>query len=234
MLSITDLSAGYGQKAVIHDISLSIKERAYVGIIGPNGAGKSTLLKVLAGLATIFHGTVSFNGQELANYKSPDIVQLGISLVSQGHRVFGELAVFENLQMGGHRLGSRNAIQGRIDEIVSVFPMLKTRLSQKAETLSGGEKQMLSVALALMARPRLLLLDEPSLGLSLEAFSNLNSALEKICRDEKVTVVVVEQKVRFIIDRADFVYGMRLGRIVWSGDPRDLPESTLVSEIFGF
>lgn len=234
MLRIEQLCAGYGEKDVIQDVSIDIKEFAYFGIIGPNGAGKSTLLRAIAGTAVISHGSVLLNGQELVNHPPPDIVKLGVSFVPQGHRVFGELSVLENLQVGGHTLGSRVEFRDRLSELITVFPVLGSRLKQRASTLSGGEKQMLSVALALMARPRLLMLDEPSLGLSFAAFKSLSDALESICKNENVTLIVVEQKVRSLLEHAHFVYGMRLGRIVWSGDPKDLAESTLVSEIFGF
>jgi len=219
--------AGYGQKIVLKNITLEVGEGNIVTLIGPNGAGKSTLLKVIIGVLKIPRGHVSFNGTNITNRNPEQNVQCGISLVPQGNRVFDELTVQENLEIGGYILKNKAVVVERIEPVLGLFPDLKERLKQNAGKLSGGEKQQLALARALMLKPKILLMDEPSLGLSPKLVTQAFETIQEINRKLETTILIVEQKVREVIKIANYVYALRMGEIVFSGSPVGLNSETL-------
>jgi branched-chain amino acid transport system ATP-binding protein len=224
--------AGYGNKVVLRNVSVSIDEGEVVALIGPNGAGKSTLLKTLMGIVSARGGAVSLDGKAIGNQSPETIVRLGMSMIPQGNRVFTELTVLENLEMGGHLLKDKAEVSRRIGSLVQLFPDLKNRLKLDAGKLSGGEKQQLALARALMLQPKILLLDEPSLGLSPKLVTKAFETIKDINQRFKTTILIVEQKVHEILRVSNRVYALRMGEIVFEGTPEQLQQGDTLKRIF--
>ncbi|MBI4548915.1 MAG: ABC transporter ATP-binding protein [Ignavibacteriae bacterium] len=224
--------AGYGKKVVLRNVSINVEQSTIVGIIGPNGAGKSTLLKVLMGIVKTAHGTVSMDGKVITNHSSEENVRNGISFVPQGNRVFTELTVKENLEMGGYLLKDKVEIEKRLSSVLELFLDLKDRIKQDAGRLSGGEKQQLALARALMLQPKILLLDEPSLGLSPKLVTKAFETIYNINQQWKTTILIVEQKVREVLKITHHVYALRMGEVVFAGAPQQLQDSEELKRIF--
>ena len=221
MLAIEQLDTGYSKKQVLFGLSLEVRQGEIVALIGPNGAGKSTALKAVCGLIPAWKGQIRFDG-ELTDSSTPaKNVARGITFCPQGNRVFDELSVKENLQIGGFQLPSRDLAE-RIDEALVLFPVLRDRLKQRASKLSGGEQQMLAIARALVPKPKLLMLDEPSLGLSPNLVTAVFETIIRINREIGVAVLIVEQKVREVLNVAHRVYSLKLGRVAFAGPATDL------------
>ncbi len=221
MLRISNLRSGYGKMIVLQDINVYVREGEIVAVLGPNGAGKTTLLNSIFGLATIHEGEIVFEGRPIHKMKPHDIVRVGISYAPQLDNVFPNLTVVENLQMGSFIRGGDHTIKNDIEEIFNLFPEIERRKNQKAKTLSGGERQMLAVARALMSRPKMLLLDEPTAGLSPKAGALLMKKIREI-RDRGVTILFVEQNVRRATEIADKGYVLVSGRIIKEAVAEDL------------
>jgi branched-chain amino acid transport system ATP-binding protein len=223
MLQAEGLCAGYDRVGVLRDVSLTVREGELVTVVGSNGAGKSTLLKVLAGLLPASQGRVTLEGADVTRTRAERRVRAGVALVPEGRRLFGPLSVDENLELGAY--GSRRqpaaVIAARRREVFDLFPVLAERVRQRADTLSGGEQQMLAVGRALMSAPRMLLLDEPSLGLAPLVVREIFTALDAL-RERGVTVLLVEQDAKLALKHADRGYVMRTGRIVLEGAASDL------------
>lgn len=232
LLKISGLEAGYGPKQVLYGIDLTVQEGEMVAVIGHNGAGKSTLLKALFGLIPLWKGAVLYDGQNSGDWPPPKKVRSGIGYVPQGNRVFGELTVRENLEMAGYTLNGKPQIEKKIGEVLSFFPVLKERAAQIAGTLSGGEKQMLSLANILILAPRLLLLDEPSLGLSPSLVKQAFQKLTEINHALGTTMVIVEQKVREALKICRHAYLLKMGRVAYSGASSELLAGDRIKEIF--
>ena len=221
MLEIRELETGYGKKQVLFGLSIEVREGEIVALIGPNGAGKSTVLKAACGLIPVWKGEIRFD-DVLTNGSSPSQnVSRGMAFAPQGNRTFDELTVMENLEIGGFQLPSKE-LRGRIDEVLNVFPRLKERVSQDAGKLSGGEQQMLALARALVPKPKLLMLDEPSLGLSPGLVGSVFRKISEINRDSGLAILIVEQKVTKVLNVAHRVYSIKLGRVAFGGVPEDL------------
>jgi branched-chain amino acid transport system ATP-binding protein len=219
MLTATGLVSGYGRIEVLHGIDLSVREGEFVAVIGANGAGKSTLLKTIAGLLRPQGGTIAFEGQPIGGMRPELLVRKGISLVPEGRMLFGPMSVRQNLEIGAYTVsggGKRAVIEERLGRVHELFPVLADRSDQAADTLSGGEQQMLAVARALMAAPRLLLLDEPSLGLAPKVIAEIFSALDSL-RAEGMTVLLVEQDARLALKHADRGYVVKTGAVAMQG-----------------
>jgi len=202
-------------------VSLEVRECEIVAIIGPNGAGKSTVLKCVCGLLPAWSGSVEFSGDSIKESTPARNVARGITYCPQGSRVFADLTVRENLEIGGFQL-PRNVLRQRVDEVCRLFPALNTRFRVEAGRLSGGEQQMLAVARALMPRPKLLMLDEPSLGLSPNLIKELFAKIVEINRETGVAVLIVEQKVREVLGISHRVYSLKLGEVAFAGEAEDL------------
>jgi len=221
MLEISNLETGYGKKQVLFGVSLAVHAGEVVALIGPNGAGKSTVLKAVCGLIPVWKGEVLFDGTRLNGASPAQNVARGITFAPQGNRVFDELTVMENLEVGGFQL-PRKELKSRIEQVFQMFPVLKERAKQDAGRLSGGEQQMLALARALVPKPKLLMLDEPSLGLAPNLVRSVFEKVSEINRDASVTVLIVEQKVRDVLEICHRVYSIKLGKVSFSGSPEEL------------
>jgi branched-chain amino acid transport system ATP-binding protein len=231
MLEIRELKTGYGKKQVLFGLSMDVRKGEIVALIGPNGAGKSTLLKSVCGLIPPWKGEISFEGVVL-NGTPAQNVNRGIIYAPQGNRVFQDLTVMENLEIGGFQL-PRKEMKERIARTLDLFPVLRERIRQDAGKLSGGEQQMLALARALVPKPKLLLLDEPSLGLSPNLVSTVFEKISEINRDYGVSILIVEQKVKEVLEISNRVYGMKLGEIVFEGLSTELKDNKIkIKEIF--
>ncbi|UUX49039.1 ABC transporter ATP-binding protein [Nisaea acidiphila] len=220
MLEVTDLRAGYGQAKVLHGVSLKVGEGELVALLGSNGAGKSTLNNNISGIFKPFAGSIRFDGIEIAGAGSEEIVDRGLIQVPEGRRVFPNMTVRENLELGSYRRAKPNRARN-IEHVVETFPRLKERFGQYAGTLSGGEQQMLAIGRGLMAEPRLLILDEPSLGLSPLLVEEMFALIQKL-RSQGLAVFLVEQNVVQSLEIADRAYVMENGLITVEGAAKDL------------
>lgn len=234
MLELSKVEAGYGKKVVLQDISLEVKPQEIVALIGPNGAGKSTVLKAIFGIVRVSTGRVIFQGEEIQNRKSVLNVRAGLSYVPQGSRIFTELTVIENLEMGGYILDDRTELNARIAQVLELFPFLGERLDQTAGSLSGGEKQMLALSRALILKPNLLLLDEPSLGLSSKMAKVAIESIRTINEKLNTTILIVEQNVREVLMITHRVYMMKLGRIAFHDLSSSINTQEKLRDIFLF
>lgn len=233
LLLMEDVHAGYGRVEVLHGVTLSIADGELVTVIGANGAGKSTLLKAIVGLVATRSGAITYQGATVPHPRPERMVRRGLALVPEGRLLFGPMTVRENLELGAYGTGRerRAAIAEGLARVHSLFPVLKERSAQPAETLSGGEQQMLAVGRALMSRPRLLLLDEPSLGLAPKVIAEIFAVLEEL-RAQGLTILLVEQDARLALKHADRGYVMRTGRVVLEGSADDLLADESVRTIY--
>jgi branched-chain amino acid transport system ATP-binding protein len=221
MLDIQDLRAYYGPVQALHGLQFSLTEGSVTTLLGANGAGKTTTLRSICNMIRST-GTIRFDGKALTGKSTESIVKLGIAHVPQGRGTFTRMTVEENLQLGAITRSDKKQIAADVDRMYAHFPKLKERSSQQAGTLSGGEQQMLAVARALMLRPRLMLLDEPSFGLAPLVVRDLFKILGKINRDDKVTILVVEQNAQLALELAETAYVIETGRIVMSGSASEI------------
>lgn len=226
LLELVDLETGYGKKQVVFGASLEVRKAEVAALIGPNGAGKSTILKAICGLIPVWKGGIRFEGVSTNGSSPAQNVARGITFAPQGNRVFDELTVLENLEIGGFQLPSKE-LKVRIEEVMDFFPILRKRRRQDASKLSGGEKQMLALARALVPKPKLLMLDEPSLGLAPNLVGSVFERVAQLNRETGLTILLVEQKVREVLRIADRVYGLRLGKIALEGSPEEIDQSSL-------
>ena len=227
MLEIRNLTAGYGSIAAIRDVSLVVPEKRVVSIIGTNGAGKSTLLKAISGLNRQCSGEILFDGKSIINQSANRIVALGLSQVAEGRQIFAHMTVEDNIHLGAylyHNRKHREEIRERMDQVFAMFPVLNRRARQIAGSLSGGEQQMLAIGRALMTRPRLLLLDEPSMGLAPIIVNEILDTIGELNR-LGMTILLVEQNARAALRIADTAYVMETGQIVLDG-----PADTLLDD----
>jgi branched-chain amino acid transport system ATP-binding protein len=230
MLTIEGLRAGYGKVEVLHDVRLKVAPGQIVALIGANGAGKTTLLKTISGLIRPAAGRIAFEGGDIARRSAHKIVALGISQVPEGRAILKRMSVLENLRMGAY-VRSDSDVDQDIAAVMARFPVLAERRYQPAGTLSGGEQQMLAIARALVARPRLLLMDEPSLGLAPKLVTGTFLTLRQL-REEGKTILLVEQNARQALQVADFAYVMERGRIVLAGTGASLLDTPEVQRTY--
>ena len=220
MLYFNNVSTFYGKIQALHDINIEVQKGKIVTLIGANGAGKSTLLMTLCGTPRASSGSIRYQGDELVGLDTPEIMRKSIAVVPEGRRVFARLTVEENLAMGGF-FGSKADNLEQMDKVLQLFPRLKERFDQRAGTMSGGEQQMLAIGRALMSKPQLLLLDEPSLGLAPIIIQQIFDIIEQLRRDG-VTVFLVEQNANQALKLADRAYVLENGRIVMQGSGAEL------------
>lgn len=231
MLNVREVDAGYGRKQVLAAVSVNVGPGEIVALIGPNGSGKSTLLKAACGLIPCWAGDIEFRGHSILGRTPAENALNGITLAPQGSRVFGELTVRENLEIGGFLL-RKDRCKRRIEIVLDLFPAVRNRQGELASRLSGGEQQMLALARALLPEPRVLMLDEPSLGLGPAL---VRKALRKISEVSEMTgasVLIVEQKVHEVLSIAHRVYGLKLGRTIFEAVPADLNDGKALRELF--
>ena len=234
ILDVANLSASYGPVRILHDISFSMAEGESIAVLGANGAGKSTLLRAISGLMVRRDGQIRFDGQDITSRRPDEIVHLGISQVPEGRRLFFPLTVTENLEAGAlplRKRGQGSEVAEAMTMVFDLFPRLAERRAQISGTLSGGEQQMLAIARALMARPRILLLDEPSVGLAPKVIEALFGVLHTL-KGTGLTIIVAEQHVPMALDIADRVIILGLGRIALAGLPAELRDSEEIRRIY--
>lgn len=232
MLSVENLKVNYGAIAALKGISFRVPDRSIVTLIGANGAGKTTTLQTISGLNKVSEGSIRFEDQEIVNLPPHKIVGLGISQSPEGRLIFPGLTVRENLMMGAYLRRDRAEIQKDLEYCFTIFPRLKERLRQPGGTLSGGEQQMLAISRALMARPRLLLLDEPSLGIAPILVQQIFEKIVEINRDLGVTVLLVEQNAHMALKVASFVYVLETGEVTLSGPSAELESDPNVQRAY--
>ena len=231
MLTINDINVFYGAIHAIKGVSLEVNEGEIVTLIGANGAGKSTILRTISGLLKPKSGSIKFEGQEIAGMPAHEIVKTGISQVPEGRRIFAEMSVLENLELGAFTRKDKDGIKADMEVVFNRFPRLKERIGQMAGTLSGGEQQMLAMGRALMSRPRLLLLDEPSMGLAPLLIKEIFAIIQDINKTG-TTVLLVEQNANMALSIAHRAYVLETGRITLSGDAKELAASDEVRKAY--
>jgi branched-chain amino acid transport system ATP-binding protein len=231
LLMVSNLDTFYGGFQALWSVSLEVKPKEIVALIGANGSGKSTLLDTISGLIRPAKGSIEFDGKTITNLNPFEIVALGISQVPEGRRVFPELSVLDNLILGSYNRTARSKKEQNFNMVYELFPLLGKRKNQLAKTLSGGEQQMLALGRGLMSNPKLMLLDEMSLGLAPVVINNVYEALREI-RERGITILLVEQNVRRSLDEADRAYIMEAGHIVLSGNAADLREEEEVKRAY--
>ncbi len=211
MLEVKTIISGYGDLKVIHDFSMTLNKGEIACIIGPNGSGKSTLLKTIAGIVKPTHGKIVFDGEDITRLEPHEILRRGICLLPQGRTAFPLMTVLENLQMGAYIVKDKKEVQRRLKEVCNLFPILEKRRKDLANKLSGGELAMLCIARALMSRPRIMLLDEPSLGLAPKVINQVYKKIAEI-NDNGSSMIIVEQNVRKVLKIANYAYVLSSGR----------------------
>ena len=217
MLRISQLSVSYGDIRALAGVSLDVKAGAFVAIVGANGAGKSTLFKAISGTVPIVSGQLAFDGHDLSNIAPAARAQLGIAHVPEGRQVFRSMTVLENLEMGAQTQHARKVFKATLDQIYTLFPRLAERPTQLAGTLSGGEQQMVAIARGLASRPKLLMLDEPSMGLAPAVADAIFERIEQVHRENGMTVLLVEQRVAEALNSCSYGYVLESGRIALEG-----------------
>ena len=231
MISTSNITLRVGKKALFEDVNIKFTEGNCYGLIGANGAGKSTILRTISGLLKPKTGSIQFVGQEIAGMPAHEIVKTGISQVPEGRRIFAEMSVLENLELGAFTRKDKDGIKADMELVFERFPRLKERIGQLAGTLSGGEQQMLAMGRALMSRPRLLLLDEPSMGLAPLLIKEIFTIIQDINKTG-TTVLLVEQNANMALSIAHRAYVLETGRITLSGDAKELAASDEVRKAY--
>ena len=231
LLQVQDLVVSYGGIEALKGISFSVEEGQIVTLIGANGAGKSTALRAITGIAPVKSGTVFYQGQDITGKDTQKIVEQGIALVPEGRRVFPNLTVLENLKIGAYMRKDTAQIAQDVEYVYSLFPRLKERSWQMAGTLSGGEQQMLAVGRALMTRPRIMMMDEPSLGLAPLVVKDIFSIIKRLS-GEGITILLIEQNANAALHTAHYAYVMETGRITLEGTGEALLQDTSVQEAY--
>lgn len=230
MLEIKDLHSGYGKIEVLHDINIKVDDCQIVGVIGRNGAGKSTLLNTISGLVKIRSGEILYDGKQIPSTPHK-VVKSGIVQVPEGRRIFPSLSVNENLLMGGY-LRPNKEIEETRERVFELFPILKERINQQSGTLSGGEQQMLAMGRGLMANPKIMLLDEPSLGLAPLLFRQVFDMIQRCNRESGMTIILVEQNARMALKMAHYAYVLEDGQVVIEGTGAELLENPRVQSAY--
>ncbi|MEI7890943.1 MAG: ABC transporter ATP-binding protein [bacterium] len=231
VLSLTNISVHYGGVKALDDVSIQINDGEIVALMGPNGAGKSTILKAMFGLASLYYGKLHLDGK-LIHPKPYEMVVKGIAYVPQGRQVFKGLTVLENLELGGYAFNNKRDIAVNIEKVVDFFPALRTKLNINAEYLSGGQQQMLTIARALISNPRVLLLDEPSLGLSPKVVKEVFDKVKEINKIQKISVVIVEHSIASVLAIADRAYVLNQGKVVLEDSARKLIGNNKIEQVF--
>lgn len=231
MLKVTEIEVRYSGIPVIHNVSLEVKRGELVAVVGSNGAGKSTLLKTIAGALHPTKGSIEFETITINRLSTPDIVKLGITYIPEARLIFGPLSVEENLELGAYILKDEAAVRKNLDFIYDLFPRLKERRQQLSGTLSGGEQQMLAIGRGLMSNPKLLMLDEPSLGLMPKLVDEMLEAVAKL-RDMGMTILLVEQNVFESLELANRGYVLQTGRTILEGTGKELLHTESIKKAF--
>ncbi len=231
MLDVSDLNVSYGKQKVLRGISFELQQGEVVTLIGPNAAGKSTTLRTLAGLKRNDSGKIAFDGSDMASISTAERVKCGLVLVPEGRQIFPRMSVLENLLMGSYHRSDRDHVEGDIERIFSMFPRLRERSTQRAGSMSGGEQQMLAIGRGLMSRPKLMLLDEPTLGLAPIIIEELGRIIRELAK-EGLAILLAEQNAVMALGCADRAYVLQSGNIVTSGHAKHLSQAPEVKQMY--
>jgi branched-chain amino acid transport system ATP-binding protein len=231
MLQVENLSSGYGAVQILWDVSFRINEKEIICIIGPNGAGKTTLVRTIAGLLPTKTGTIRFKGENIEKTPPYEIVKKGLTLIPEGREIFPRLTVDENMRLGAYTINDKSKVGELKERVYQIFPVLKKKEKVLAQTLSGGEQQMLVIGRSLMSNPKLLILDEPSLGLAPIIVEKVLDTLEMI-NDDGVTILLVEQNIRDSLNIANRAYVLEEGKIIIEGEGRELLTNSHIKEVY--
>jgi branched-chain amino acid transport system ATP-binding protein len=231
MLEVENLSSGYGTVQILWDVSFKINEKEIICIIGPNGAGKTTLVRTIAGLLPTKTGTIRFKGENIEKIPPYEIVKKGLTLIPEGREIFPRMTVDENVRLGAYTINDKNKLAELKERVYQIFPVLKKKEKVLAQTLSGGEQQMLVIGRSLMSNPKLLILDEPSLGLAPIIVEKVLDTLEMI-NDDGVTILLVEQNIRDSLNIANRAYVLEEGKIIIEGEGRELLNNEHIKEVY--
>ena len=232
MLKLKDVHASYGQIAVLHGVSLEVAQGQIVTVLGANGAGKSTTIRTIAGLIANASGTIEFEGRQILGLSTDQIVQLGISVVPEGRQLFGNLTVRDNLKLGAYTRNDGAEVRRQMERVLSYFPVLSDRINLLSYLLSGGEQQMLAIGRALMARPRLLILDEPSLGLAPVLVEEMFTMIKNLSDAENIAVLLAEQNANQAVGIANHGYVLEVGKVVLEDSAKNLLGSEMVRRAY--
>ena len=231
VIEVTNLYAGYGKMVILHGVNMYVEKNEIVTIVGPNGSGKSTLIKAIMNIATIISGSIKLEGKDITRYRTDEIARMGVGFVPQTDNVFTTLTVKENLEMGAYTIKDKSVIEERMEEVLSIFPDLKPRLNQYAASLSGGERQMLAMARALMAKPKVMLLDEPTAALSPKYVDLVLSKIKEI-RDSGVTIVLVEQNAKKGLEIGDRGYVLVTGKVAYTAPTKEILSHPEIGKLY--
>ena len=231
MLEVENLTSGYGMVQILWDVSFQIQEKEIVCIIGPNGAGKTTLVKTIVGLLPAKSGAIRFNGQNIEKLPPYEIVKRGVTLIPEGREIFPRMNVDENLRLGAYTIKDKDEVNKTKDKVFQIFPVLKKKEKVLAQSMSGGEQQMLVIARSLMSNPKLLILDEPSLGLAPIIVEKVLDTLQRI-NEDGVTILLVEQNIRDSLNIANRAYVLEEGKIIIEGEGRELLSNDHIKEVY--
>ena len=232
ILEIKNLKVMFGKSIAISDVSLKVPQGGIVTLIGSNGAGKSTTLNAMMNIVKKTAGTVIFNGEDITNEPTQNIVQKGLVLAPEGRHLFPYLSVYKNLLLGATQRKDKDGIAADMEFVFGLFPILKERLKQKAGTLSGGQQQMLAIARALMADPKLLCLDEPSLGLAPVVIDDIGEKIKEINKSKGTSILLVEQNVHLAFGAAQYCYTLQVGNVVAEGTVEDIRTNDIVKKAY--
>jgi branched-chain amino acid transport system ATP-binding protein len=232
LLECKNLEINYDQVKAVRNVNISLEEGETITLIGANGAGKSSILKAITGLKKPTSGEVIFNGEKLNGMEPSKIVEKGIAMTPEGRRVFPYMTVKDNLLMGAFTRSDKDGIAEDLEKVLQKFPRLKERFNQQASTMSGGEQQMMVIGRALMSRPKVLLMDEPSLGIAPKLVQDIARSIVQINKEDKVSVILVEQNSRMALKISQRAYAMQLGKVLLSGNSKDLLHDERIIELY--
>ena len=231
MLEVENISSGYGMVQILHEVSFKVQEKEIVSIIGPNGSGKTTLVKTVMGFLKAQTGEVKFKGENIGKTATSDIVKIGLTMIPEGREIFPRMTVEENLLIGAYTIKDKAKVKDTEERVFQIFPVLKKKKKALAQTLSGGEQQMLVICRSLMSNPQLLILDEPSLGLAPIIVEKVLDTVRTI-NEEGVTVLLVEQNIHDSLNVANRAYVLEEGKIVLEGRSRELLSNSHIKEVY--
>jgi branched-chain amino acid transport system ATP-binding protein len=232
MLRVERIKVSYDEVPALHEVTFRVESGKIVSIVGANGAGKSTILKAISSVLRLDEGSISFENQRIDQIPAHRLVEMGIAHVPEGRRLFARLTVQQNLTLGAYTKKSLEHREATLKNIFHLFPILENRKNQRAGTLSGGEQQMLAIARGLMSKPKLLMLDEPSMGIMPKLITEIFEMIQRVNKEEGITILLVEQNVQEALELADYAYVLQTGRIVMEGKPTDLLQTDMIKKAY--
>ena len=232
MLRVERIKVSYDEVPALHEVTFKVEPGQIVSIVGANGAGKSTILKAISSILRLDQGSISFENQRIDQVPAHRLVDMGIAHVPEGRRLFARLSVQQNLTLGAYTKKSPEHREATLKNIFQLFPILENRKNQRAGTLSGGEQQMLAIARGLMSKPKLLMLDEPSMGIMPKLITEIFEMIQRVNKEEGITILLVEQNVQEALELAHYAYVLQTGRIVMEGKPADLLQTDMIKKAY--